>query len=121
LRKDRVPSCMGAALSELNTEAGPPLAVPLQHFFVGLVFLLADVFAGALAATVYAVFAVNLLSVVRRYKSGGVGGLVGSDGWIPRGHSEKEGEYTADGGEVQQERRGRIEEHQARHDGEMMR
>jgi len=50
LRKDRVPTHMSAPLGEVNTEAGPPLAIPLQHFFVGLVFLIAGVSTGALAS-----------------------------------------------------------------------
>jgi len=41
---------MSAPLGEVNTEAGPPLAIPLQHFFVGLVFLIAGVSTGALAS-----------------------------------------------------------------------
>gem|GEM_PF-4161953 len=46
---------MGAAPVKVNTEADPPSAIPLRHFLVGLVFIVAGVSAGAFAATGYAV------------------------------------------------------------------
>jgi hypothetical protein len=41
---------MGAAFGNVDTESGPPSAVPLQHFVVGLAFLMVGVSAGVLAA-----------------------------------------------------------------------
>lgn len=65
LRTDNVSLFMSAPLGGVNTEAGPPLAIPLQHFFVGLVFLVAGVSAGALASVrpVYHLPHVHLLLV----------------------------------------------------------
>lgn len=65
LRTDSVSLSMSAPLGEVNTEAGPPLAIPLQHFLVGLVFLVAGVSAGALASvrSVYLLPHVHLLLV----------------------------------------------------------
>lgn len=56
---------MGAAFGKVDTETGPPSAVPLQHFVVGLVFLLVGVSAGVLAAfrPVYTLPHVHLLLV----------------------------------------------------------